>query len=93
MSIKTAIEMIEIKKSQSKDRLKRLNISPQLLMFLGSGRFEVFAHQIPEDANLIRSYYDIERDWFTLVIASDTFEPVLWGDEIPNIEPPSIREI
>ncbi len=82
-----------IPKSQSTDRVKRMLIAPQILMFLGSGKFEVIENQLPEDANLVRSYYDADGDHFVLVIASDTFEPALWGIDIPILEPPAIRRL
>jgi hypothetical protein len=68
-------------------------ITPQLMMYLGSGKFEVIEHALPDDANLIRSYYDADRDWFVLIVASDTFEPVLWSEDIPIIKSPTIRRL
>lgn len=77
----------------NEDRMKRLQIRPEVLMFLGSGKFEVVANELPRDAKLERAYYDEPAGVFCLVISSKEFEPVEAGHEIPIMRSVAIQRI
>lgn len=69
------------------NRIKRFQAAPELIMRLGSGKYEVIANPLPEDAKIERSYYDEDARAFTIIVQSQEFEPVLWGETIPTITP------
>ncbi len=70
-----------------------LRVTPELLLWMGSGMFEVVANPLPEDAVMTGAFYDGERDTFTLVVESESFAPVTPGDLLPDLTPPTIRRL
>lgn len=74
-------------------RLRLIGVTPQLLLSLRPGRFEVVRDPLPEDSRVVRSAYDPVRDLFVSVVESASFEPVAEGAAIPWHEPPHVRRI
>jgi hypothetical protein len=64
-------------------RLAILRMTPELLIWMGSGMFEVVANPLPSDAKIVRAHYDLERDTFAVVVESETFALVPYGTLLP----------
>lgn len=76
----------------SDNRLKRFLVSPELIMMLGSGKYEVVENPLPEDIELQSAYYSERERAFCVVMHSEEFEPVTGGD-IPLVDRPTIRRL
>lgn len=74
-------------------RVKRMLISPELLMNMGSGEFRVVAGALPEDAVLKQTTIDPYGGWVTLFIESKHFEEIEVGAVAPMLPAPHITRI
>lgn len=72
-------------------RLMRLAVTPEFFATLTSGTCRVTAHSLPEDARLVSSYYDGERDIFGMVFQSEAYQPIPWSAVIPLMDSPTIE--
>lgn len=74
------------------DRLKRLAIVPELFTtLLSEGSFEVVKNPLPDDAVIVSSGYNLEKNQFEVVIRSALYTYVPDGGLIPYTEAPTIR--
>jgi hypothetical protein len=73
--------------------LAKFSITPEILMFMGSGKYEVVANPLPADAVMCGAFYDPERHTFTVLIESQTFASVEAGDCVPDIPSPQITHL
>jgi hypothetical protein len=71
-------------------RLAKLGFTPDLLLIMGSGVFEVQRDELPPDAAVVDSCYDRRLDLFVLYVQSEAFAPVADNEEIPFLKPPVI---
>ena len=74
-------------------RLRRLLISPEILVHLASGTFRVVANEVPDETRLVGRSYDPNGDAFVILIEHDTFDEVALGQEIPIHSPPMIERL
>lgn len=72
-------------------RLMKMGFTPDQLLIMGTGDFEVVRNELPEDAAVVGSYKESERDLFVLVIQSESFQPVEGYLNIPFLSPPVIQ--
>ena len=71
-----------------------LRWSPELLMMMGSGKFEVIERPLPDDAKFISAQFDQERGGsINLLIESKEFKDIASGELWPLLEGPIIRRI
>lgn len=73
-------------------RIARFSVTPEILLWMGSGKFEVVASPLPEDVKPVGAFYDERRHCFTVVVESDSFAPVE-GGEVPEVAAPVIRAL
>lgn len=69
----------------------RVLFTPELLIGLTRGRFEVIANAIPSDAVLRGVSYDPERAAVSLVVAHPSFPASDPGDVLPILPAPVVR--
>lgn len=74
-------------------RRARMLITPEALLTLGMSRYTVISSELPDDAHIINSGYDLERNCFVLILESEFFAPVREGDLLPDVAPPTIKRI
>lgn len=72
-------------------RVRRLMISPELLVFMTSGKFEVIANGSPDDARISQTTIDPVTGDICLFVESKQFENLPSGAIPPIMEPPQIR--
>lgn len=70
-----------------------LRCTPEILIWMGSGIFEVVANPLPSDAQIVGAFYDGERHTFAVVVESESFAPVEGGDLLPDLTAPTIRRL
>ena len=75
------------------DRLAIMAISPEVLVNLGSGTFEVTASPLPDDVEIVRCAYDQMHDTFMILLRSAAFSPLLKGSVAPSVTPPMITAV
>jgi hypothetical protein len=68
-------------------------IEPEVLFHLHSGKFEVVANALPEDAVLVGSGWMAEAGDFYLVIESEEYPDTFPGERLPHLDPPIIERI
>lgn len=73
-------------------RYKILLVSPEVLLFRGNMVVKVDTG-LPEDVRLVGAYYDEKRACFAMVVESNEFEEIEWGDMLPLVKNPIVREI
>jgi hypothetical protein len=73
-------------------RRQRFDVTPELMVHLGSGTFKVIANELPPDVKIVRSGYDQERDTFSVVLEHESFPDVPEG-RIPFAKPPVIERL
>lgn len=87
--------MIGRKKKQEgpeTSRQKLLWMHPEALVrFMTSSRWAIQEGALPEDARFHHVYFDQNRQVFAIVVTSNTFEPVLAGQPIPELPQISFR--
>ena len=74
-------------------RLARLLISPEVLLGIAQGRFEVVREALPPDVVLRQMVYDPKVHALTLVIEHPSFEEIEKGMIIPILDLFLIRRI
>lgn len=74
-------------------RLAGLGVTPELLMFMGSGRFEVAVSPLPEDVQFVGGVYDADAHPFIVIVESASFAPVPAGGMPPLLTPPVISRL
>jgi hypothetical protein len=74
-------------------RLGLYVVSPDAVLRLGRGCFEVITNPVPSDARIVRSYYDGTGDLFVMVLEHESFKEVLPGAVVPWIELPQLRSV
>lgn len=77
-------------------RVRILDVSPDVLMALcqkpEAARRLFVTNPIPDDARIVEADYNQFRCVVMLVIESQSFDPVSFGDEIPHVYPqPTLR--
>ena len=60
--------------------------SPDVLINMASGQFEVIARPLPRDARRVASHYNERTDQFCIVVESSEFDPVYEGDKLPILD-------
>jgi hypothetical protein len=66
-------------------------ISTEILLILGQGRYEVVKNPIPAGAQIIRITADLET--IRLVLEHETFAEVRAGDLLPHLDPLWVRRL
>lgn len=75
-------------------KVKKLLFSAETLLFLASGKFEVIAHDLPEDARLSKINYIENNKTLELFVESETFPEIdSEKDKIQTLTAPIIRRI
>lgn len=74
--------------------LKRLVISPEQLVYaMQAGKWEVIGGALPEDAMVIRVAVNSLTGMIELVVESQSFELVLNGQKIPEMDPVKFQRL
>ncbi|HEX8288042.1 MAG TPA: hypothetical protein VF556_08605 [Pyrinomonadaceae bacterium] len=76
----------------AENRWKKFRISPELLLGIGTGKFEVVENSLPRDAEFVTASYDEFTKSICVVVSSETY-PSIKNDYIPDCEPPIIQKI
>lgn len=74
-------------------RLARFRVTPQALMALGRGTFEVIANELPADAVCVGCYHDDSLNVFVVLLESATFPAWQPGDTVLEVSGPLVRAI
>jgi hypothetical protein len=74
-------------------RHKRMDVSPDVIVHLGSGAFRVIANELPPDVSIVRAGYDQERDVFSIVLFHQSWDDLQVGDKIPQVQAPVIERL
>lgn len=74
-------------------RVKRMHVAPELLVFMGSGKFQVVRNSLPHDAKLRQTTIDPVGGWVTLFIESEEFTELGVGEIPPVIDAPIIARL
>lgn len=79
-----------------RDRCMLYRIGHDFVMKILKGQtvaFRIVENPLPEDAELVRLAYDIERNQFVAVVHSETFPETKTGCPYPNAPEPLLRDI
>jgi hypothetical protein len=74
-------------------RLKRLSVSPFILMHMMSGTFRVVANALPDDATLRQTVIDPQTGNVVLFVESASFEQTHEGEIVPEFQAPMIERM
>ena len=66
-------------------RIKRFEISPEVIARMGSGKFEVVrdGYELPDDAKIVRAGYDYLTDVFFVLVESAMYADIPDGCPAP----------
>ena len=72
-------------------RLKRFEVSGELLLQLGKGTYRVVKNELPDDCVIHSAVWDASRNVFVAIIEHDSFGDVHPSAQIPCVEIPVIE--
>lgn len=70
-----------------------LYYTPELLASMCSGRFEIVANALPDDAKIIKCGYIEFRNLFYLVVESQSFRETAVGQQLPVLPGPQVTRL
>lgn len=74
-------------------KVERLLISPDLLLFMTSGKFEIVANGVPDDARITQATIDPVTGCVCLFVESEQYENLPDCAIPPIMNPPRIRRL
>ncbi len=74
-------------------RLKRMQITPELIVRLGRGTFRVTGHELPEDVVIMASNYDGRQNVFEIMLHSEQWPEVAKHSVVPVCDSPFIERL
>lgn len=81
--------------SMTENRLKRLNITPELLVifFIQGNTWNCHKSEIPEDAQFRGISHDYNSNTWNIFISHESFEPVPENTPVPLVGPVEFRKL
>ncbi len=74
-------------------RVARVLFSPELLLGLCRGRYEIVDNPVPADARVVSAGWDIERHAVYITVESEALKMVETFSYVPVLEAPTIRRL
>jgi hypothetical protein len=84
---------METRSDELRQRRAVFYVSPEALMMLTAGTFEVVENGLPGDARFVGANYDYLRNAFAVCVESASFEETPESQMFPVITGPCIRRI
>jgi hypothetical protein len=74
-------------------RLRRLYVSPEVLVCACEGRFEVVSNPVPKGAQVVGVHYNDDLHMWNIVISHESFDELENGRGIPEMSGPLLRTL
>ncbi len=68
-----------------------IRFSPELIVYLSRGRYEILKNELPDDARVVGGYFDQHRNSFCVVVESDTFPNTPIDVALPELPTPHVK--
>ena len=82
----------EIERCRKERRFHVVAFSPDYLLMLCRGRYEVVEHDLPEKWHVLHGYWEPTSDCVCVVICSPSYDEVPLGEVVPHVSPAVLRE-
>lgn len=74
-------------------RLRRMQVTPEMIVRMRRGTFRVIANELPEDVVIMGANYDNQQNLFEILLQSDQWDPVVKGGVIPVCDSPFVERV